>query len=278
MRCAWDELLKIMPPGLRGIVDMHRNEMLQEVRLRIDRQPAFVCKDRLIRMGSAILKSDLNYIINAASQYSPWAASTAAQGFLTAPGGHRIGICGECVMDHGAVLGIRSVRSLCIRVARDFPEIAAGLPDRGSVLILGPPGSGKTTLLRSLIRKRADNDSCSLAVVDERCELFPPGIWDIPSVDVLSGCSKTQGMDMLMRTMGPNVIAVDEITSEEDCAGLLKACWCGVELLATAHAENAESLRKRNIYKPLWDAGVFQTMIIMSGDKTWRREKLLSCV
>lgn len=278
MNCAWAELIKIMPEGLRSQVDMLEREMLQEIRLRIHQQPVFICAKRTVVSGGTVSGADLSYIINAASRYSPWAAATSAQGYITAPGGHRIGICGECVVDNGIVTSVRTVHSLCVRIARDFSGIAEGLPEEGSVLILGPPGSGKTTLLRALIRKRAEKKGRNLAVVDERGELFPPGIWSMPRIDVLYGCAKPAGMDMLLRTMGPDTIAVDEITSEEDCKGLLSACWCGTQLLATAHAEDVSALQKRSIYRPLWDAQVFPTVIIMSQDKTWRKERLLAWI
>ena len=197
MNCAWSELLKIMPESLRRQVDMLEKEMLQEVRLRVHQQPVFICAKRTMSAGGPISTADLSYIINAASRYSPWAAASSAQGYITAPGGHRIGICGECVINHGAVTSIRTVYSLCIRIARDLSGIADGLPEKGSVLILGPPGSGKTTLLRALIRQRAEKKGCDLAVVDERGELFPPGIRDMPQIDVLYGCAKTAGMKSL---------------------------------------------------------------------------------
>jgi stage III sporulation protein AA len=216
---------------------------------------------------------DISYVINTASHYSPWAASTMSKGYLTAPGGHRIGVCGEVSVSKGNSVGFRSVRSLSIRVARDFPGIAAQLQNvKGNVLVLGPPGSGKTTLLRDLLRQIAEKDS--VTVIDERGELFPQGITSGRHMDILSGCPKAEGLMMAVRTMGPACVAVDEITSTEDCSALTEAGWCGVRLLATAHGTDIPDLRKRRIYQPLLDTGLFETVVVMRMDKRYRLERL----
>ena len=217
------------------------------------------------------------HCINTASRYSPWCASTVSQGFITSLGGHRIGLCGEVVIKNGKAEGIRSVSSLCIRIARDIPGIAAGAADdQSSVLIIGPPGSGKTTLLRDLIRRRSETGRGCVAVVDERGELFPAGnVFDRGErTDVLTGCDKGTGIDMVLRTMGPSCIAVDEITSERDCQAMIRAGWCGVSMLATAHASSKKDLSNRLVYQPLVRSGIFETMLVMQRDKSWRKERM----
>ncbi len=273
MRCAWKELLSILPLWMRSEVDELGRDTLQELRLRLGLPPELVRSSFNVNMKATITRDDLHYIVNAASRYSPWSASSASQGYITAPGGHRIGLCGEAVMQNGQMTGIRSVTSLCIRVARDFPGIAQKIASvSGSVLILGRPGSGKTTLLRDLIRLRSER-GC-VAVVDERGELFPQGFSTGSRTDILTGCAKTQGIEMLLRTMGPEVIAVDEITSETDCTALMKAGWCGVQLFATAHASSKEDLYGRAVYKPLVASRIFQTLVILRPDKSWKVERM----
>ncbi|MBQ9761649.1 MAG: type IV secretion system DNA-binding domain-containing protein [Oscillospiraceae bacterium] len=273
MRCAWKELLSILPAWMRSEVDRQGRDTLQELRLRLGLPPELICSCSNMHMGQAVTGNDLNYIINTASRYSPWAASSIGQGYLTAPGGHRIGICGEAVVDDHGMTGIRQVRSLCIRVARDFPGLADKLRHQdGSILILGAPGNGKTTLLRDLIRQRSEKGS--VAVVDERGELFPAGFSIGERTDVMTGCPKVLGIDRVLRTMSPMTIAVDEITSAEDCEALLRAGWCGVSLLATAHAASVSDLRSRPVYGPIVKSRVFDMVVILHSDKSFRAERM----
>lgn len=273
MMCAWKELLSILPPRLRREVDSLGKESAQELRLRINAPPELVLGGKEIWLRENVTEDDLNYIINTASRYSPWAAATMAQGYLTAPGGHRIGLCGEAICRNGCFEGIRQVRSLCIRIARDFPGIgkdAAAL--KGSILILGAPGWGKTTLLRDLVRQLAQEETVS--VVDERGELFPEGVIRGKRMDVLTGCPKSAGIDMTLRTMGPSCIALDEITAEGDCQALVQAANCGVRLVATAHAASVRDFRSRNVYRVLLENRIFDGLVLLHRDKSYQVERM----
>lgn len=273
MRCAWKELLDILPKWMITDVDALGRSSLQELRLRLDAPPELVSCDSVQKLGRQVSSEDLSYCVNAASRYSPWAAATIAQGFLTVSGGHRIGLCGEAVLKNKEITGIRKVTSLCIRVARDFPGIgssAAGL--RGSMLILGAPGRGKTTLLRDIARQISEKST--VAVVDERGEIFPSGFVRGDRMDVLTGVPKAGGVEMVLRTMGPEWIAVDEITAEEDCRSLLQAQGCGVRLLATAHAGSLDEFRGRPIYKTLLDNHVFDYLLILHSDRSYGTERI----
>lgn len=271
MRCDYDGLMDMLPPMLRRQAEQGRQGG-RELRLRLG-QPGELVEEGGSRFFSGTVSRDeLQYIVSAVTGFSPWAAATLAQGYLTAPGGHRVGVCGRALLRGGQMEGLSNIESMCIRIARDYPgigEAARGLS--GSVLILGPPGWGKTTLLRDLIRQKGEEGP--VCVVDERGELFPRGFPRGRRTDVLTGCSKGEGVMLLLRAMSPAFLAVDEITREEDSLGLLQAAGCGVRLLATAHAGSLSELKGRKAYRPLLDAGVFSWFLILHKDKSYHWER-----
>lgn len=280
MRCAWQAYINLLPLKFREDVDRLGKNTLQELRLRLNAPPELVLQNGSQWLNDPVTRDDLSYCINAASRYSPWSAQTSVNGYITAPGGHRLGLCGEATMHGGEMRGISKPTSICMRVARDIFGISKNAAEiSGSILIIGKPGTGKTTLLRDLIRQKSEFGDGCVAVVDERCEIFPYAQEQLcfpagKRTDILSGCTKAHGIDAVLRNMNPALIAVDEITASEDCDALIHAGWCGVRLLATAHAEDLTDLYARPVYKPIIQSGLFETVIVLQADKTWRIERI----
>ena len=89
-----------------------------------------------------------------------------------------------------------------------------------------------------------------VGVVDERSELAgayrgrPQNDLGMRT-DVLDACPKALGMLLLLRSMSPQVIAVDELGEDADIRALHKAAACGCRLLATMHGTDEKDAARR---------------------------------
>lgn len=205
--------------------------------------------------------------VNLLSSYSRYAfEDKIRQGFLTIQGGHRVGLAGRVILDQsqGVVKTISPITFLNIRIARQVIGCAElilpllwKMKEEGNcrqlynTLLIAPPGMGKTTLLRDLIRILS-YQGVTVGVVDERSELaacfqgIPQN--DLgPRADVLDGCPKAEGLMMMVRTMAPHIIAVDEVGTESDFQAVEYAMHCGCGMLATVHGSSWEEIRKHPI-------------------------------
>jgi len=108
----------------------------------------------------------------------------------------------------------------------------------------------------------------NVGVVDERSELA--GCWlgvpqlDVgPRTDVLDRCPKAAGMLMLLRSMGPEIIATDEVGRPEELQALQDILNAGVTLLCSVHAGSIAELQQRPGWGPLLERGLWQRLVVL---------------
>lgn len=261
---------------------------VEELRLRVGRPLAVTMPEGETPLtGSPVTGEDLERVVDRATAHSPYVAEeTIRQGFVTAAGGFRVGLCGTALPENGSNRGLRDLTSLAIRIPRACPGAAEPLLGellQGnrvlSTLILSPPGGGKTTLLRDLVRLlsagEGDRRPLRVALVDERGELAAvcrgqPQLEVGPATDILDGCPKALAVPMLLRAMNPQVIALDEIALPEDATAVQSAAGCGASILATVHAASVDDLRQRPVMVQLLESGVFARAVVITG-RGWER-------
>ena len=277
---------ELLPERLSiAAMDISRERMasVEEIRLRSGREMHLTLPEGEFPLPQTrVIGEDLEQVLDRVTEFSRYTAEeTIRMGFATARGGFRIGICGTVVSVGERSEAIRDISSLVIRIPREREDIARPLLPRLLVdgkfvntLIVSPPGGGKTTLLRDLVRLLSDGtELCApmrVSLVDERGEIaaMHRGIAQLSvgsQTDVMDACPKNLAVPMLLRSMTPQVIALDEIAQQQDVEALCAASGCGVILLATVHAPSWEELSRRPNLSPLLDGVLFERAIIISG-------------
>lgn len=290
-----EEILHIFPDYMRGRWErvIQRIEELQEIRFRAEKEIIVMmdgkewyldkagCLTGDIRQATRITKQDMEAVLNHICGYSLYAFSDEIkQGFMTIPGGHRVGMAGQVILEEdGRIRNMKYIRSMNLRISHEIrgaaDRVMPYIYEKGrllNTLLVSPPGCGKTTLLRDMVRQIADGgryaQGMNVAVVDERSEIA--GCYmgcpqnDVGMrTDVLDACPKVTGMMMLLRSMAPQVVAVDELGSEADIRAMCQVMQCGIQMIATIHGDSLEEISRKEFLRDIMEQQLFSRYILL---------------
>lgn len=290
------DILNVFSLNLRKrISDSNINLMdFQEIRLRVGKPMVLIknMKEYYIGENSIITGNcDKAFIINEKeiketmeyiSNYSMYAFEEEIRnGFITIEGGHRVGICGRAVIEGGKIKTIKNISFINIRIAHEVKNCSERVmkyiyEDSGRInnsLIISPPLYGKTTFLRDIIRNISDGwdgyIGQNVAVSDERSEIAASYLGkpqnDVGKrTDVMDGMPKKYGIMMLIRTMSPKVVAVDEIGTKEDIDSISYGINCGCRFVATIHGDSIEEINSKPFFSALLKEGIFKRFFVIN--------------
>lgn len=275
------EIVEIFPRGRRQIIQkILEGGKAEEIRVRVGQQ---ICvreldQERVLTDGPMQM-DEINEMLSYITRYSLYAFETQmAQGFITIRGGHRIGIGGQVLLEAGKVRNFSYVTFLNVRIATErigcckkvLMDLYQSRRRIYNTILFSAPGAGKTTLLRDCVRALSQGTAGypgqQIALIDERYEVAA-GYCGVPQnqlgprTDVIMGCSKPEGMEMALRSLAPQIIAVDELGGAKDMECVQRAFYCGCSLLGTMHAGGMEELCQKPQIRQWMQTEVLQRIV-----------------
>ncbi|MBM7869216.1 stage III sporulation protein AA [Clostridium pascui] len=280
------EIFRILPDSIKSLIGEENFNKVQEIRLRVNK-PLMLEMEQKEKVFNYIVSSEeIDIVLKRMSNYSIYAYDEEIKrGYITVKGGHRIGICGKCIVEKEKIKTIKDISSLNIRISKEIlgcsDNIVKYLVDKDEIvntIIISPPKCGKTTLLRDIARNISDGMvkfsllGKKITVIDERSELSAcyngaPQLNLGIRTDVLDSCPKSEGIITAIRSMAPEVIICDEIGTVRDTESIVAAMNSGVKVITSIHGYDISDLYNRPVFKEIIDNKVFKRAVVMSHKK-----------
>lgn len=268
-------LVMVFPTSIRPRMRKIDWDGLEEIRVRIGWPVELIYDNRNEWLGNyecMIDRHRLDEMLNYITGYSVYAMEEELKrGYITFAGGHRIGITGHATYETLEISGQEQITNMVdigglnIRIAHEkkgcAKKIIPHIRKETSIyntIFFAAPGIGKTTYLRDTIRILSDGDNenagLKICVVDERSEIAAcvdgkPQNDLGKRCDILDACPKGIGMRMVLRTMSPDIIAVDELGREGEFVLLEQMRCSGVKILGTMHAGDIKEVLRNPMLK-----------------------------
>lgn len=241
------EIFKILPKEIWQAIEK-KQQIIEEIRIRENLPIMLRIAGKMQKTDNYIVKSeDIKQILSKAMDFSVHSyINELKSGFITIKNGHRIGVCGEVIKECGEIINFKKITSLNIRVSRakiDFDtSILTGICDK-NILIISPPNYGKTTLIREICRYLSSKNY-NLSVVDERFEIsLNQNLGE--NIDVILGACKKDGCIIMLKSMSPDYIILDEITDQTEI--LQEISNSGVKIVSSVHGSDINDIAKKGI-------------------------------
>ena len=195
-----------------------------------------------------------------------------SNGFITLKNGSRIGLSGTAVYEEKHIKSVKDINSINIRIPRNILNISDSVFDYfqsnglKNILIVGPPNCGKTTILKDIAYQLSSGRMgkyYKVCIVDERNEISNND-FSGPNTDVLSGFQKDKGITIAMRTLSPDFIVCDEISSANEVLKIIDGMNSGIKFILSLHSNDLEELKRKNIFKLLVSEADFDTVVLLS--------------
>lgn len=224
----------------------------------------------------------LENIVNRAIGFSGFSHERELkEGYITYFGAYRMGLCtlsGSDGFGHGKTVSI-AVRIPCdieCDYGDEFDLLLRNI--KNGMLIAGAPASGKTTMLRYIARRLSQGvlgEYKKVTVIDERYELSS-GYFLGNCTDVLCGKEKAAAIVHAVRTLSPHFIVCDEIGTLKEAESILDGLNSGVGFIASVHARNMQDLSEKELFRVLYEKGVFDSVVFLSEEKAGKVKKIYS--
>ncbi len=277
-------ILKCLPTQLAKLILEHNIQKLEEIRIRANKPVILKLRQVEIVLNYTITTNEIIGILQNICNNSIYTyQNQICNGFITLPGGNRVGIAGNVVIKDGQVSNISYIYSLNFRISHQINGASDNIlkyvldTENNTIfntLIVSPPGAGKTTIIRDLAKRISNGINeinfrgLDVSIIDERGEIaaMTKGITfnDVGiRTDVLDNVPKSIGIRMAVRSMAPKVIIADEIGNKDDVNIINYAICSGVKCIFTAHGSDMEDLLKNNEINKIINLQLFSKIIFL---------------